>query len=218
MAKAKVLIATPTSTMLVSRTAAWREATSYKAVTNEEFDGLPAIAEGRPVDYVRNGFCRMFLQMPDITHLFLLDSDVEPPLDCIERLLALNVPLATGCYPVLMQHGLRWALSNMHEDRRYRLLERLDSETEPFEVDAGGAGCLMIRRDVIEKIKWPWFRWIENEDGSQVSEDIFFFKKCNFAGLRVTVDPQVICNHYKLTNLTALMRAKMKNRKDSQCG
>jgi len=164
---------------------------------------------GRPVDFVRNNLIRIFLQAKDYTHLFFLDSDTEPPLDCLDRLLALDVPLATGCYPVFMQHGLRWALANKDEDRHYRLLDRLSSFDEPFDVDAGGAGCLLVRRDLLEKICWPWFKWDELEDGTQISEDIFFFRKCNDAGYRVKVDPLVVCEHYKTTNLTMLMRLVM---------
>lgn len=167
-------------------------------------------ARGRPVDYTRNGIIQQFLILPEFTHLFLLDSDTEPPLDCIDKLLALDVPIASGCYPVLMQAGLRWALANKDNDGRYRLLEWL--QDEPFEVDAGGAGCLLVARDVFDKVKWPWFQWVNNEDGSQVSEDIYFFRKCNENGLRITVEPTVICNHHKEINLTSLMRAKQ-NRK-----
>jgi hypothetical protein len=211
----KILIATPTAETLEPTTAGWREEIAHRyrdRVAFADMMDIPAIAVGRPVDFVRNSFIRI-VKAGDFSHLFFLDSDTEPPLDAIERLLALNVPLATGCYPVWMQHGLRWALANKDEDRRYRLLKWLPSLTEPFEVDAGGAGCLLIRRDVFDKVNWPWFKWVEFEDGSQESEDIHFFRKCNEAGLRVTVDPQVICNHFKKLNITDLMRMKMHGQK-----
>ena len=170
-----------------------------------------AIAKGRPEDYTRNGSVRVCLENRQFTHLFFIDSDTEPPLDCIDRLLALDAPLASGIYPLLMPSGLKWSVSNRGTDGKYRLIDRTPSE-EPFMADAGGAGCLLIRRDVFDRVKWPWFKWIEKQDGSQISEDIYFFKKANFKGLRLKVDPQVICNHYKEVNLTAFMRAALKNR------
>lgn len=222
----KILIATPTADTLEARTAGWREEIAHRyrdRVVFAAMTDIPAIAVGRPVDFVRNSFIRI-CKAGDYSHLFLLDSDTEPPLDAIDRLLALNVPLATGCYPVWMQHGLRWALANrgavlppalLSQESRggYRLLDRLPSLTEPFEVDAGGAGCLLIRRDVFDLVNWPWFKWVEFEDGSQESEDIYFFRKCNEAGLRVMVDPQIICNHFKKLNITDLMRMKMQGQK-----
>jgi len=162
-------------------------------------------AQGRPVDFVRNNIIRMFLQHKDFTHLFLLDSDTEPPVDCLDKLLALDAPLASGCYPVLMKDGLRWALANRDTNLHYRLLKRLISYNKPFEVEAGGAGCLLIRRDVFDLIKWPWFKWVEKEDGNQISEDIYFFQKCNDAALKVMVEPAVICNHFKKVNLAPFM-------------
>lgn len=171
-------------------------------------------AKGRPVDYVRNSIVREFREHIHLTHLFFLDSDVEPPLDVLDRLLKLDAPLAGGCYPLLMANGLRWALSRRDDNGEYRLLEELPDESEPFEVDAGGAGCLLIRRDIFEFMVWPWFRWIERADGSQMSEDIYFFQKANKAGFVLKVDPKIICHHFKTINLTSLMVAKMKNRKD----
>lgn len=161
-------------------------------------------AKGKPVDYVRNGLVKLFLTQQEFTHLFFVDSDMGLPLDCLDRLSALDVPLASGVYPVLMADSLCWAIANKDADRRYWLLERLPSMTEPFEADAGGAGCLLIRREVFDRVHWPWFKWVEKPDGSQTSEDIWFFRKANKAGLRVTVEPNVICNHFKTVNLTPL--------------
>ena len=95
-----------------------------------------------------------------------------------------------------MPTGLKWA-AHRCRDGKYFLCETLPDEKLPFWADAGGAGCLLIRRGVLENMSWPWFRWTEFADGTQESEDVFFFKKCNAAGLRVRFDPQVRCRHYK---------------------
>lgn len=195
----RILLAIPTGGGLDHQTSAVAARLSQRA--DVEF----VVAQGRPVDYVRNGIVRQMLEHPQFTHLFLLDSDVEPPLDCIDRLLALDAPIATGCYAVHMHGGLRWALARRGEDGHYRLLGRLDSQDTPFAVDAGGAGCLLIKRGVLEAMAWPWFRWVENEDGSQISEDIWFFDRARQCGYSVTVEPTVICRHYKRFNVTGLL-------------
>jgi hypothetical protein len=160
--------------------------------------------KGRPTDYIRNYVVREFLKR-DYTHVFMVDSDEAIPIDAVERLLNLNAPLATGCYPAKCDNSIKWALSMRGSDGHYRLLDKLTDSSAPFVVDAGGAGCLLIRRDVFDAIKWPWFRWIENEDGSQMSEDIYFFSKCNEAGLRCIADPQVLVRHYKTMDLLGIM-------------
>ena len=171
------------------------------------------VVTGRPVDFVRNAIVRQFLAH-DYQYLFLMDSDIVPPPDVLDLLLhwseSRDAPLVGGCYPVLGEGGyLRWALAHRGTDGHYRLIRDLPDTELPFAVDAAGAGCLLIRRDVFTHTKWPWFKWVENEDGSQISEDISFFSQCNDAGLQLLVDPTIICEHQKSLNLTSLMRARM---------
>jgi len=167
---------------------------------------------GRPADFARNSAVRMFLS-GDWSHLFFLDSDTEPPLDCLRRLLALDGPLACGCYGLLMRAGLRWSISKRGSDGAYRLLEELPFTEQPFEVDGGGAGCLLIRRDCLDKLDWPWFKWIEKPNGTQISEDIYFFQKCNAAGFHPMIDPTVICRHHKEIDVTSALAAANHNSK-----
>lgn len=196
----KILLAIPTDGGLHARTSACaallaqRPDTDYITVT------------GRPADYARNGAVRLFGENPEYTHLFFLDSDTEPPLDVIDRLLAVDSPLAVGCYALLMPEGLRWALSIRGDDGRYRLLKELPYPDRPFNVDAAGAGCLLIRRDVFDKVKWPWFKWVEHADGAQMSEDVYFFDQCRAAGIPLVCDPRVRCYHYKTVDITRLMK------------
>jgi hypothetical protein len=157
---------------------------------------LPLFVKGRPIDYARNSIVRLFLQHKNLTHLLTLDSDVEPPVDALQRLLDCNTDLASGCYRLHMPSGLKWAAHECR-DGKYYLLDKLPDDKNPFWADAGGAGCLLIRRSVLENMQWPWFKWTEYENGTQQSEDVYFFKKANAAGLRVRFDPQVICRHYK---------------------
>lgn len=197
----KILLVIPTAGGMHERTAAG--AALLAARPDVEF--ITVI--GRPTDYVRNSAVRVFLSHSHFTHLFFLDSDTEPPLDCLDCLLALNVPLAVGLYACPMRNGLRFSLSNRQVDHKYHLLEHLPSLTEPFSVDAAGAGCLLIRRAVLEKMDWPWFRWTEYSDGSQMSEDIYFFKQASALGYSATCDPTVECRHYKNMEITGLLMA-----------
>jgi len=201
----KVLIAIPTIGAIDATTSA----TASHLAQAPDVDYITA--KGRPVDYVRNGIVKQFL-VGNWTHLFLVDSDTGPPLDCLSKLLALDVPLASGCYPVIQQGVPKWAIANKNSDGHYRLLEKPSLPTKPFEADAGGAGCLLVSRAVFDRVNWPWFKWIENPDGSQISEDIYFFDKCAEAGIRVTIEPNIICDHFKKLNITSLMRLKMQKK------
>lgn len=163
------------------------------------------IIRGRPVDFTRNQIIRKFREREDYTHLFLIDNDIGFPMDAIDKFLSLDVPIATGCYPVIVKGKVKWALADRDEAGHYELLTTLKSKYGPFEVDGSGAGCLFLKREVFDKVDWPWFKWDETPQGLRVSEDIFFSIKCNQAGYRMMVHPQVLCNHFKQINLTAMI-------------
>lgn len=186
------MIAVPTTGHVHFKTAA--------AVSHIITDRRTALVYGcdRPHDHARNRLVRIFLSRPELTHLLFIDSDVEPPLDVCERLLALDAPVATGCVRILNPEGPAWTLAVCTANGKYYLIaDDKPLPAEPFEVDGCGGGCLMIRREVLERLAPPWFLWVENPDGSQVGEDIYFCKQINAAGLRVRVDPACVCRHHK---------------------
>lgn len=169
-----------------------------------------------PVDFNRNQAVSIFLNKGSWTHLFFLDSDVSPPLDAIDRLLALEVPVATGLYPLMLREGLRWAILNKDPGGVYRCLKYLKSTEAPFEVDGAGAGCLLIRRDILKEMSWPYFRWDLTAPGQKTGEDVFFSKKLNANRHRITVDPTILCNHYKTINLLQLMQVRTEEESHGQ--
>jgi len=197
----KILLVIPTDGGIHEKTAV------LASFLSRRDDVVFTVAKARPHDYARNTAVRMFLEHKDFTHLLFIDSDIETPLDCIDRLLALNAPIATGCYPVTDFKGrLQWALLERDKLARYHMIDTLPQVDKPFEIDACGAGCLLIQRIVFDMIQFPWFKWTEEPNGQRISEDVFFCQKCNNVGLKVKADPTIICNHFKEVNLTSLMR------------
>ncbi len=57
-------------------------------------------------------------------------------------------------------------------------------------VDVVGAGCLLIRRDLFEKIPAPWFASQWSTKG-HLSEDFSFCEKAKGMGYRIGVDTSV---------------------------
>jgi len=203
----------PTAGHVHVRNAAFCEYQAMRQKEPLEVNGIPlSICSSKaidcPVDYNRNQAVSMFLAKGSWTHLFFLDSDVEPPLDAIDRLLALEAPVATGLYPLMLREGLRWAVLNKDAGGVYRCRKALDFVDAPFQVDGAGAGCLLIRRDILSDMSWPYFRWDLTAPGRKTGEDVFFSKKLNASGVRITVDPTVLCKHYKEIDLLQLMQVK----------
>ena len=153
---------------------------------------------GMPFDHARNEGCKLMLQN-GMTHLFFLDSDVIPPHDTILRLAARNEPFISGIYyrrspphgvPVMLRGG-RW-------------LTKYPANTV-IDVDLVGAGCLLIRRDFLEKIPpqrpgKPWFDWRVDMQGLMplgecLSEDFTLDLWARKHGWKVRVDTSIQCKH-----------------------
>lgn len=118
----------------------------------------------------------------------MLDSDMVPPEDTVPKLLALEVPLASGLCFLGGPPFCPSAFTLMPQERReegfpatenylewpYLPFESIDPiPREPFEVDATGGACLLIRREVWERLA-PRPFWMIYTDQQYLPEDLLF--------------------------------------------
>jgi hypothetical protein len=152
----------------------------------------------------RNSIHNTFLEQTEATHLFMVDSDVLPPPDTIERLLAHDKPVVGGVYFKKEKFKIRDANGNVsiiqrptvydfnrfdEEKQKYFFHERLKVGKGLEKVDGMGAGCWMIRRDVAEAVgKSPF----SLDFGG---EDLTFCKTIERAGFPIYVDWDLQCAH-----------------------
>lgn len=163
---------------------------------------------GQPVDIARNLVAKQFLNTP-AQFLFFIDTDVilgkdvgnhvEPDATALKRMLSHNVPILTGIYyrrsdpPV---PGIYKYFPDMTPAPGHRPFMQYPP-SGLFEVDAVGAGCMLIRRDVFMKVPYPWFKFGEI-DANEFSEDFYFTHKAKHYGFPTLCDPTVQCKHLLL--------------------
>lgn len=63
---------------------------------------------------------------------------------------------------------------------------------EPFSVVAAGSAGMLIRRNVLDAIGYPWF---ESSDGIYTNEDLEFCRKVRAAGFEILCDPHLYLGH-----------------------
>ncbi len=200
----KVMIAVPNlghlHVNLVERILRWHlTGGSYETITLLAPRGI------QPHDAARNYCVQAFLQT-DFTHLFFLDSDVIPPLEALNALLDADKDIIAGLYPAMkfrenrqikeMCVYNRIGYAQTDGSSEYRLEEAHGSGVQ--EIDCAGTGCLLIKREVFEKLAPPHFQFLYTEKGlSAVGEDINFCRKATEAGFKIYAHFGIICQHAK---------------------
>lgn len=166
---------------------------------NLQIPGQITILQGMPYDHARNAAVSLCLQQ-GFDWLFFLDSDVIPPRDAVYKLLSRNKPIISGVYyrrsppagiPVMLRDS-KWITEF--------------PQNSIIEVDLVGAGCLLVNRQVFERMQpqrpgKPWFDWRVDQQGHMppgecLSED---FTWCIAAkrqlGIPICVDTSIQCRH-----------------------
>lgn len=206
----KVMVVVPTLTQfgihveLISRLIYWAKRGAFPTT-------LIGVS---PIDHARNEAVRVFLNPPkdapkDFTHLFFCDDDTVPPYDAIEKLLALDKPIATGITPILRAtaEGKSQIYNAFIAQKIVKNAKGIDvSQFEAIDHEGGiqkviscGGSCLLIRRDVFEKMEAPWFLFHWNADYTgYIGEDLFFCNKAMELGIEIWCDPSVRCKHAKM--------------------
>lgn len=189
----KVFIAVPTmghiKTELVSCLIHWRM--SLKGV-------IHATCGVSPVDHARNEIVRKFLTT-NCTHLFMVDADTIPPNDAIQKLLDLDKPVASGLTHIYRDGSvIPNCFINCKTGAEVSTMEAVIQDTGVREIERCGGSCVLIKREVLEKLGGKWFQNIWNEDYTgYTSEDLSFCDKVRAAGFTIWADTSIMCQHSK---------------------
>ena len=164
---------------------------SYEGlIYNMEVEGSNSfLCELVNVHNSRNDIVTKFLiDMPQATHLLFLDTDViliQP--DAIEQLLALGQPFVSAL--IVQKMPPFYPLMNLRvSPNTYRFAIRW-LENQVIAVDAVGCGCMLIRRDVLQKFGPPWFLF------DKQSEDYRFCEWAQAAGIPILVHTGIKVGH-----------------------
>ena len=171
------------------------------------------------VHRARNNMCDQFLEDPDATDLFFLDSDMAWDPRGFVSMCMLPDPVVGGSYPVKNGWDNWTSLPQFKEvDGVPRLSGRqLSDGSALVEAHVLAGGFLRIKREVLEKYKehFPdlWYREPStrpdeperrytqffaayNEDHQFIGEDHYFSKRLREMGIPMMIFPNVTIAHY----------------------
>ena len=169
---------------------------------------------GCQLSTARNQMVRDMLDQADAEWLWMLDSDATFSGDMLYRLLAHDEPIVgalahriRGTKPIVEESPERDIVPVVYKQERdengnwvgYRELETYGRGL--IEADATGCHCLLVHRDVFEKVDTGhphrWFHESVLSNGALAGEDITFCLAARDAGFRVMIDTSIEAGHVK---------------------
>ncbi len=149
----------------------------------------------QPVGYARNNCVEAFLKS-EATHLLFVDADTIPHPEALLLLLKADKPIISGIVPA-MKRDTDGSMKPVGMVARKLLNEKyLPVQGKGIElIDVCGMACVLIKREVFDKIPCPWF---ESADwGNNRGEDFSFCNKLSDNNIELWAHFNVQCQHVK---------------------
>lgn len=164
-----------------------------------------AFIQGTPHDAARNMIGLNFLAS-DCDWLLSIDDDIVPPVNILDMICDDRPICAAYCNAVRPKHR-----PDEGVDVRINAvaLQRTDDEKITYkkfpvvkdeinEVPIFGTGCYVIRRDALESLRRPWFKFDYDENGCLLrGEDVYFCEQAREQGYTLYMDGRFVCEHLK---------------------
>jgi GT2 family glycosyltransferase len=183
---------------------------SYASANNVHITQI-GLTERTLIHSARNQLALGF-KASDCEWAFWMDSDMLFPAPTIVKLLetakACDTKFVTGVYyqrlgqhlpvlwrknPVLLDGSEAPLSEDVKKDPRGAYMHHfiLPSGKEPLKADVAGFGCILMHRELVEKIEYPYFKTISDD----CSEDFYFCIKAREAGYQLWADPSITLYH-----------------------
>ena len=201
-----ILIAVPTFENIYPDT--------FKAIYDLDTSGHDVISEfvrGYDCATARNRIAQMALDKKT-DYVLMVDNDVVLPKDALINLTDDLKDVCLGFYAhrdsdniyrgrtcvckLLDEKGVRYF--NYPLESEYtatELAEMKDKGEYKVRIHGGGMGCAFIRTSLFEKIKYPWYDWVNYKGRGMLSEDLYFCEQCKANSILIYTDTRVNCGH-----------------------
>lgn len=167
---------------------------SVQSVVENKFEfGLIVPARGF-ITALRTSAAEVAFADNRVKYILYIDQDMILPqfgaVALVEAAEKFNLPIVSGYYS--MRHKpFHPLIFRETQKRRFYRPVLVKSENACVPADATGLGCCLIRRDVFETVKKPWFV----VSGTFATEDVYFFQKTAKKGIPLMVHTGVQCGH-----------------------
>lgn len=172
---------------------------TFIVMRKPEFLYISPSSEG-PIDEIRNAIVEEAL-ISRCSHLAMLDTDQQYPVETIPRLLSHKKPVV-GTWIMRRYPPFDTLMFRGSVGKYTPLVEEVDFQPgELVEVDATGTGCLLFEMNVFKRLARPWFKK-DTHNGRPVGEDFYLCQKLRAAGIPIYVDTALYVPHLTRGGIT----------------
>lgn len=188
----KILIAIPTFENILPETFKSVYGLERPADTVLQFD----FVKGYDCARARNLIAKEALEY-GFDYVLMVDSDIILPSNALTSMLSDPKELCLGCYP--RKNTDKGKVELFHTGQRDFVktftFDELGKIEGKFRVKGGGFGCALINVALFKSLPYPWFKYVEYDNASVLSEDNYFCLQVSNAGHAIYADPDVVCGH-----------------------
>lgn len=200
---------------------------TYETIKTECYEGIWSLnsqedikisfkgAVGYDCARARNEIVKNFLSSDEnYTHLWMIDSDTVLPAGMfltdeyyLMHLLDKKCDILLGWYPRKDDPGRTELFMEGYDGypaaARWNCSEISRWSREFIPVKGGGFGCAILSRKVLETLEYPYFKYESRDDGTFMSEDLYFCDKARNAGFQIWTCRDLGCDHIGRTRVKA---------------
>lgn len=150
------------------------------------------------IDIARNRAVKALLENEEFTHLLMLDADQRHRPDMVQRLgrRVADDPTRLIVSALYYRRGEPYEPLAFNQDKAGHMYQLAGLTPGICKVDYLGTGCMLVAREVFERIEEPWFWYDYPAPGKYPSEDICFCRKCREAGIDLWLDTTIESAHH----------------------
>lgn len=131
-------------------------------------------------------------------YVLMVDSDIILPQNTLTCLLEDSPSICLGVYPrknTKIQETELFKIGSSDFKNRYTYDEISDFDNYRLNIKGGGLGCCLIQADIFKKMPYPWFKFVVYNNGSVLSEDLYFCNEAKKVGISIYADLRIQCGH-----------------------
>jgi hypothetical protein len=175
---------------------------------NDSYEIMVSYPSAKPITNNRNMIVQKFLAIKDADYLMMIDADIIPTPDIL-NLVDFEKDIITPLMFVQQKGTLIPLYLRRNKDGIYDAGNYLE-ETGLQEVDATGTGCIVIKREVLEKVEHPFENVYDRDGIKKLGNDFNFCKKAKELGFKVWVHLDYVADHISEMSLREVFLDKIK--------